>query len=153
MRILKLLAIAVEAMIGVSTLALIALVLLDYVTLAVVEGVSMEPTLQSGDLVLVIRRVSPDDIDLGDVIVYRRGRTLIIHRVVRVEDGVMITKGDNNWLPDPPVGASEIVGKVLEVGGCVVKVPLVGYLTLLFRYSMSSFTNLPVLRNLDRASM
>lgn len=150
MKTLKPLAVVVEALITISTLALIILMLLDYVTLAVVEGTSMEPTLQSGDLVLVIKRVSLDDISLGDVIVYRRGRSLIIHRVVRIEDGTIITKGDNNLLLDPPVRFSDVVGKVLEIGGNIVKIPLIGYLTLFFRYSTSSFTNFPVLRNLDK---
>ncbi len=139
---------ALEIAIGIALFTLIALTLLDYITLAVVEGTSMEPTLQSGDLVIVIKKVSAEDINVGDVIVYRRGGTLIIHRVLRVEDDTLITKGDNNWLPDPPVRFQSVIGKVLGLGGNVVKVPLVGYLTLFARYSMTSFTNLPVLFSL-----
>lgn len=140
----------VEIVIGVLLLTLIALVLLDYITLAVVEGTSMEPTLQSGDLVIVIKRVSLRDIEVGDIVVYRRGGTLIIHRVIRIEGDTLITKGDNNWLPDPPVKFQSVIGKVLELGDNVVKVPLVGYLTLFARYSMTSFTSFPVLASLDR---
>ncbi|MEM2594464.1 MAG: signal peptidase I [Sulfolobales archaeon] len=139
---------ALEIIVGVVLLTLIALTLLDYITLAVVEGTSMEPTLQSGDLVIVIKRVSTKDISVGDVIVYRRSGTLIIHRVLRVEDDTLITKGDNNWLPDPPIRFQAVIGKVLELGGNVVKVPLVGYLTLFARYSMTSFMNLPALVSL-----
>ncbi|MEM2006199.1 MAG: signal peptidase I [Sulfolobales archaeon] len=141
-------AMALEIIVGVVLLTLIALTLLDYITLAVVEGTSMEPTLQSGDLVIVIKRVSTKDISVGDVIVYRRSGTLIIHRVLRVEDDTLITKGDNNWLPDPPIRFQAVIGKVLELGGNVVKVPLVGYLTLFARYSMTSFMNLPALVSL-----
>lgn len=147
----KAVAVAVEVIVGVALVTLIALTLADYITLAVVEGTSMEPTLQSGDLVVVMKRVSLDDIAVGDIIVYRRGGALIIHRVIRVEDGALITKGDNNWLPDPPVRFQAVVGKVLGFGDGVVKVPLVGYLTLFVRYSMTSLTNLPVLDSLDAA--
>lgn len=143
-------AIVVELLFGVVLLVLIALILLDYITLAVVEGMSMEPTLQSGDLVIVVKRVSADDVKAGDVVVYRRGGTLIIHRVVKIESGTLITKGDNNWLPDPPVSFQSVIGKVLEIGDGVFKVPLIGYLTLLARYSITSFTYFPVLGSLDR---
>lgn len=149
----KVIAITVEVVVGAALIMLIALTLAGYITLAVVEGTSMEPTLQSGDLVVVVKKVSFGDIAVGDIIVYRRGGTLIIHRVIRVEDDALIAKGDNNWLPDPPVRFQAVVGKVLELGDSVIKVPLVGYLTLFVRYSMTSFTNLPVLDSFDTALM
>ncbi|MEM1623538.1 MAG: signal peptidase I [Sulfolobales archaeon] len=145
-------ALALEIAVGTVLLMLIALTLLDYISLAVVEGTSMEPTLQSGDLVIVIKRVSAENINVGDIIVYRRGGTLVIHRVLRIENDTLITKGDNNWLPDPPVRFQSVIGKVLGLGGNIVKVPLVGYLTLFARYFMTSFTNLPVLFSLLTAS-
>ncbi|MCX8184845.1 MAG: signal peptidase I [Sulfolobales archaeon] len=151
-KIRKVITVALEALIGVSLLLLITLILLDYVTLAVVEGSSMEPTLQPGDLVVIVKRVSLGEISIGDVIVYQRGRTLIIHRVIRIEGNTLIAKGDNNWLPDPPVSPQMIIGKVLEVRGKIVKIPLVGYLTLFIRYFITSFTNLPVIYSLSRVS-
>lgn len=152
MRVRNKAALALEIAVGTVLLMLIALTLLDYISLAVVEGTSMEPTLQSGDLVIVIKRVSAENINVGDIIVYRRGGTLVIHRVLRIENDTLITKGDNNWLPDPPVRFQSVIGKVLGLGGNIVKVPLVGYLTLFARYFMTSFTNLPVLFSLLTAS-
>lgn len=129
-----------EFMLGAVLLILIILSLLGYITLAVVEGNSMEPALQTGDVVIVIKRISIRDISVGDVVVYRRGGALIIHRVVAVSDGILITKGDNNPLVDPPVSFENVIGKVLEIGNNVFKIPLIGYLTLLVRYSTSSLT-------------
>ncbi|MCS7099492.1 MAG: signal peptidase I [Sulfolobales archaeon] len=142
-------ALAIEALVVISLLVLVALILLDHVALAVVEGTSMEPTLQPGDLVIIVKRVSPREISVGDVIVYRRGRNLIIHRVIKVEGSTLITKGDNNWLPDAPISYQVVVGRVLEVGGRVVKIPLIGYLSLFIRYLITSFTNLPVVDSLS----
>lgn len=66
------------------------------VTYVAVRGHSMEPTLDAGDLVVLARSGS---YDIGDVIAYRvasmNGATLI-HRIVAIEDGRYVTKGDNN---------------------------------------------------------
>ncbi len=97
----------------------------------VVDGRSMLPTLQSGDIVFIVR-VPPSKINVGDVIVYRftgnfygiyLNNALIIHRVIYkyYHDGILcfVTKGDNNPFPDP--GYPSICGYVningTEVGG------------------------------------
>ncbi|MEZ0290203.1 MAG: signal peptidase I [Sulfolobales archaeon] len=112
--------------------------------IAVVEGHSMEPTLNTGDVVFIIPVSSPRDITAGDVIVFKRlSGELVIHRVigVRVVDGVYyyITKGDNNPLPDPPNISGEpgirydyVVGKIYSIGnGRVFKIPYIGVIPLI----------------------
>ncbi len=75
---------------------------------------------ERGDL-LLIRGTDPTEIKLGDVIVYRRGSDLIVHRVVEIRADnannlMFITKGDANmWFDSPPVRSDQIVGKVLFV--------------------------------------
>jgi signal peptidase I, archaeal type len=79
----------------------------------VVDGNSMLPTLQTGDLVLIVKE-NPTTISVGDVIVYKYtgpfygvylSNVYIIHRVVYIyynnEVLCFVTKGDNNPLPDP----------------------------------------------------
>ncbi len=76
----------------------------------IVSGQSMEPTLHSGDLVLVRQR---DSYQAGDVIAYRipRGEPgegiIVVHRIVggSAEEG-FVTRGDNRtgadlWRPRP----------------------------------------------------
>lgn len=145
MKVLRVVARVVEVVLGVLAVALLVLMALGYVTLAVIEGTSMEPTLQTGDVVVVVRGVKPGELSVGDIVVYRRGSSLIIHRVVSLGPSGIVTKGDNNWAPDPPVPYEAVVGKVLNVGGVTFRVPLVGYLTLLIRYSATSRAYLPVL--------
>ncbi len=101
---------------------------------AVVEGKSMEPTLQTGDLVFVVK-TSPMSIHVGDVVVYRKpSDEFVIHRAIKVfkigKEVVLITKGDNNLIPDGQIPAEWVVGKVISIGTEVIKIPGVGYLTL-----------------------
>src|SRR5918992_2616401 len=69
-----------------------------------VSGVSMEPTLRNGDLVVAHRR---DSYRIGDVVVYRvpKGETgagsLIIHRIVGGSAAKgWVVQGDNKDVPD-----------------------------------------------------
>src|SRR5438552_15737223 len=62
---------------------------------AVVHGMSMEPRLHEGDLVLVR---SASDYRVGDVVAYQNrdlGAT-VLHRIVGIHDGRYVFEGDNN---------------------------------------------------------
>ncbi|MEB3759671.1 MAG: signal peptidase I [Desulfurococcales archaeon] len=112
--------------------------------LAIVEGISMEPLLHTGDVVL-IKKEAPDQINVGDIVVYSSGTKYIIHRVIEIKkiDGkyCYVVKGDNNPMPDPGfpechglgIPYDAIVGVVQEVDGSPVKIPYVGGLSLLVR--------------------
>lgn len=84
----------------------------------VVQGHSMEPTYQLGDLLLVRTDASPE---VGDVVVFRipadepGGGSLVVHRIIgRRADGSAITQGDNRTTPDPyHVRPHDIVGRPL----------------------------------------
>ncbi|MCX8185592.1 MAG: signal peptidase I [Sulfolobales archaeon] len=116
------------------------------IILGTVEGPSMEPLFQTGDLVIIVKSA---EIGVGDIIIYKKkvGDGFIIHRVIDVYiirgEQYYVTKGDNNALPDYQefevvgVPASRIVGKVLEVNDYPVKIPIVGYLSLLTRRLLS----------------
>lgn len=150
----------------------------SYVSFAVVKGNSMLPLLREGDLVVLVRP-GPEDIKVGDIIVYkalRAGSTYIIHRVIAVEKVGSAyyyrTAGDNNrivytvperdfkpgpayirivgsedgWIVveryvedrqyyDAPYGVSysRVLGKVISIGGKPLKVPYLGYVSLLIR--------------------
>jgi signal peptidase I len=67
---------------------------------AIVNGNSMEPRLERGDLVLVRKRSS---YDVCDVVLYEAhtGNLRVLHRIVSVKNGHFVTKGDNNDFVDP----------------------------------------------------
>lgn len=74
-----------------------------FFTWTVVSGISMEPTLYQGDLVLGVRQ--PGGYEIGQTIIYRLEQDghegNVIHRIVAINpDGTYVTKGDNRELPD-----------------------------------------------------
>ncbi len=76
---------------------------------SVVLSGSMEPTLSVNDLVIVRAAGSYAE---GDVVVYQSGSSLVIHRIVRVEDEYVVTKGDANNTEDDPVSLSAVKGRM-----------------------------------------
>ena len=77
---------------------------------AVVLSGSMEPALSVDDLIFVRET---KDVSLGDIIVYESGSELIVHRVVALYEGGVVTQGDANNTPDDPVSTEQIKGKVI----------------------------------------
>lgn len=83
----------------------------------VVSGVSMEPTLRTGDLALVYQQ---DDYAFGDVIAYRVERGIVIQRVIGGSgDEGYLAHGDNKTADDPwrPKRADVLGRMVLHVPG------------------------------------
>lgn len=82
----------------------------------VVTG-SMEDTINSGDLVIT-KAVDPATLEVGDIISYREGESVITHRIVEFteEEGeaAFITQGDANNAEDSnPVLYSQVEGTYL----------------------------------------
>src|SRR2546426_4519589 len=117
------------AYLGTLVLLLVAFAVLLFDFTRRVDGVSMRPTLEAGDMV-VLQFGSIGDVKVGDIIVFNRpifggcGGFTIIHRVVGVaSDGGLITQGDNrltNPVADEPSGGPYVhqqclVGKVVFV--------------------------------------
>lgn len=102
-----------------------------YPALAVASG-SMLPTLNIGDLIIV-QKIDPSQINAdpngltGDILVYKRGNELIVHRAVKIElrgDVYITTRGDNSNIDDPAWLSTSLVGKV------IARIPYVGNLPL-----------------------
>lgn len=68
------------------------------VTYITVQGVSMEPTLSTGDLAIVRKQ---DSYSSGDIVAFRAEGAIVIHRIIRgsAEEGYVV-QGDNKELPD-----------------------------------------------------
>lgn len=105
----------------------------DSPMMAVVSN-SMKPKFERGDLIFIKGVDSPDQIKVGDIIVFRLQNESItkVHRVIEVinqDDQVLFrTKGDANSSPDPsPVSFEEVKGKVL------FWIPKLGYISLWIR--------------------
>lgn len=75
-------------------------------------GVSMEPKFRAGDLA-VLRPT--DSYDVGDVAAYRSDelQTVVLHRIVSIEDGRYSFQGDNNsWLDPEHPTKDHLIGEL-----------------------------------------
>jgi len=99
---------------------------------AIIVGNSMEPKLHRGDLA-VVRKQSAYRV--GDIVLYdsRELGSKVLHRVVRVEGGRFVLKGDNNSFLDTERPTEEEI-----VGRLSVTAPAVGRVTEWLREPLHS---------------
>ncbi|RLF66993.1 MAG: signal peptidase I [Thermoplasmata archaeon] len=90
---------------------------------------SMEPTLKVGDIV-ILRKVTRDEIQIGDIIAYRLHGNVVIHRVVNITGETIVTKGDANAAPDPwEVSFKDVIGAP------GIRIPYLGWIFIVISYS------------------
>ncbi|WP_375492146.1 signal peptidase I [uncultured Jatrophihabitans sp.] len=88
------------------------------------HGTSMEPRFHTGDLG-VLRHA--DSYHVGDIAAYHSTtlHTIVMHRIVKIQDGRYTFKGDNNsWLDPAPAKRSQLVGTLavrVPHGGIVLE--------------------------------
>ncbi|HKU11694.1 MAG TPA: signal peptidase I [Sinomonas sp.] len=78
----------------------------------VTQGTSMEPEFHTGDLALIR---PAESYAVGDVAAYRSSllHTVVMHRIVAVQDGRYTFKGDSNaWLDPEHPAAADLVGEL-----------------------------------------
>ena len=79
---------------------------------AVVQSGSMEPAFSKGDLLFL---KATDELAVGDIIVFKSGNVLVVHRIVAIDGDSITTKGDANNAADTPVSREDVKGKVTAV--------------------------------------
>src|SRR5215208_7669781 len=78
----------------------------------VVNGNSMEPSFQRGDLVIV---QAASIYNVGDIVIYRNAElnAFVIHRIITIEQDHYVFKGDNNsWIDTYRATHDELIGKL-----------------------------------------
>ncbi|MBN1188533.1 MAG: signal peptidase I [Dehalococcoidales bacterium] len=93
----------------------------------IVQTGSMEPSIKPGDLIFTTP--AEEKIEPGRIITYRLDDNILVtHRVLSVEDGMILTKGDANEDPDNArISPSQVKGAYL------FKIPFIGRVTDLLR--------------------
>ena len=102
---------------------------------------SMEPTFYKDDLV-VVKKCKLEELHEGDIITFKQDDRIISHRIVKItkekRERKLITKGDNNDIPDKDmVEIQNVYGKVLfsikELGKIVHYIQNVrGFINIIF---------------------
>ena len=109
------------------TAALIAPRLAGREAFAVMSG-SMEPYYHVGSIVYVDKDISPEEIQVGDPITFRKADTAVAtHRVIAIDEEArqFTTKGDANEVQDmAPVSFDNVIGKA------GMSIPLLGFISL-----------------------
>ncbi len=88
-------------------------------TYVIVSG-SMKPNINIGDVVVVKNIKNKEDLKVGDVISFRKGQSVITHRITNIQYDEnqtikITTKGDNNNIEDNgEVSYDDIEGKVIK---------------------------------------
>ncbi|MEM2206165.1 MAG: signal peptidase I, partial [Sulfolobales archaeon] len=84
-RLLTIIGRIIGNLIVVLLLMTILLNVFGLIVLGTVEGPSMEPLFQTGDLVVIIKS---DEINVGDIIIFKKkaGDGFIIHRVIEIRN-------------------------------------------------------------------
>ena len=72
---------------------------------AVVLSGSMETTFSAGDLIIV---EDTDEYAVRDIVVYQDRNSLVVHRIIEIDDEFVITQGDANNAPDEAIALSSI---------------------------------------------
>jgi signal peptidase len=79
----------------------------------------MYPTIRENEAITV-EPVTPQDVKVGDIILFRSGESVVAHRVMRIEKvegkaSRFILREDTWGTLDEPVEAEQILGKVVSV--------------------------------------
>ena len=85
--------------------------------MSVVLSGSMEPTLSVDDLVIIR---AAKDYKVGDIVVYQDASSLVIHKVIAIDEDQIVTKGEANNTADDPIPVSAVKGKAIG------HIPMVG---------------------------
>lgn len=93
----------------------------------IVESGSMEPTIQTGSIVIIKPQ---NEYKKNDIITFKRNEdvdikarnTTVTHRIIEINNNSFITKGDTNSTKD-----SEPISNNLVVGKLFLTIPLLGY--------------------------
>lgn len=82
-----------------------------YALLEVVSG-SMDPTIKVGDVIVI--NTNNQEYKSGDIITfYDVNGSFVTHRLMRMDDKMMVTKGDANDSEDEAMDKNNIVGKMI----------------------------------------
>src|SRR3989338_7538728 len=94
--------------------------------LATITSGSMWPALKVNDLILM-KGVSGSEVEIGQIIVYQNAsQGFTIHRLVRKENGMLVTKGDANEAEDSPISEKDVIGRIVSIGTWQFHLPYLG---------------------------
>lgn len=77
-------------------------------------GTSMLPTIWPGDI-LHVESKTWRELVVGDVVLVKKEKSVLIHRLISNDDAQWITRGDAVPQNDPPVAPTDVLGRVTQI--------------------------------------
>lgn len=108
----------------------LAYVLKTNYPMASITSGSMWPELKKGDLVLIKGISSKEQIQIGDVVVYKNEKGFTIHRVIKMNEETLVTKGDANNVEDAAIAYNEVIGRTLNLNNKPLRIPALGFISV-----------------------
>ena len=110
-------------LIGITAIITLIIPMLIGYTPFVVKSGSMEPTVKTGAVAYNNTHIAVEEINEGDIIVFKQGNSFVTHRAIKInDDNTFTTKGDANETEDlVPVRFEDYKGKN------VFSIPYIGY--------------------------
>ncbi len=93
--------------------------------LATITSGSMWPQLKVNDLILM-KGISGEEAKVGQIIIYKNAQGFTIHRLIRRQGSMLITKGDANNSEDAPVNPKDVVGRMVYIKDKPFRIPFFG---------------------------
>ncbi|OGZ44859.1 MAG: signal peptidase I [Candidatus Ryanbacteria bacterium RIFCSPHIGHO2_02_FULL_45_13b] len=97
--------------------------------LAAITSGSMWPVLHEGDLIF-IEGVSRSDLAVDDIVVWQNPKGFTIHRITKLNETTLITKGDANFTEDEPVRYEDVIGRTYKLFGKNARIPYLGMVSV-----------------------
>lgn len=98
--------------------------------MAAITSGSMWPELKVGSLVF-IEGIDGRDAEIGDIVVFsNENNTFTIHRVTKLGENTLTTKGDANFGADEPIAYEDVIGRTVTAFGGPLSIPYIGSVTV-----------------------
>jgi len=76
-------------------------------------GFSMYPLIRQREDILYI--IKTDIYHKGDIVLYKYNDKYILHRIIKINDNIIVTAGDYNYFIDKKIDRSLLLGKLIEI--------------------------------------
>ena len=108
--------------------------------LATITSGSMWPALKENDLILM-KGIRGEEAQIGQIIIFKNQWGFTIHRLIRKENNVLVTKGDANSVEDAPIAPGDVIGRIVYVGKRPFRIPFLGLIAKNFGPQLSDWVN------------
>ena len=93
---------------------LICFILVISIGFGMVRTDSMEPSIKNGSIIIYLKIFDRDSLKPGDIVLFRDAENrMICHRIIEINEDIVVTKGDALPESDPFIYKKSIIAKLI----------------------------------------